>query len=66
MRINGAKLKQARESAGLTRSDLAVIADVTQVRIWQMESRPESNVNENVVKAIAKRLKVDVKEIQAA
>lgn len=66
MRINGAKLKQARELAGLTRSDLAVIADVTQVRIWQMESRPESNVNENIVKAIAKKLKVDVKEIQAA
>lgn len=66
MRINGAKLKQARESAGLTRFDLAVIADVTQVRIWQMESRPESNVNENIVKAIAKRLKVDTKEIQAA
>lgn len=47
----------------MTRSELAVIADLTHVRIWQLETEVESNVNGNVVKAIAKHLKVKQEDL---
>jgi transcriptional regulator with XRE-family HTH domain len=64
VKINGVKLKEAREQAGVTRSELAVVADLSHVRIWQMETEDESNVNENIVKAIANRLNVVAESLQ--
>ena len=65
MKISGSKLMKARESIGITRADLAVTADLSQVRIWQMETGHESNVNDNVAKAMARKLKITVTDLQA-
>lgn len=63
MKINGAKLAEARRNARVTRIELAAVADLTHVRIWQLETEEESNVNENVAKAIAKHLKVKLESL---
>lgn len=63
MKISGNKLMEARTAAKVTRADLAIVADLTHVRIWQLETEAESNINENVAVAIAKRLNVDVSSL---
>ena len=65
MKINGRRLMAAREAANVTRAELAVVADLTHVRIWQLETEEVSNINENVGKAIAKRLKIGTDELVA-
>ena len=65
MKILGAKLAAARESAGITRSDLAVAADLSHVRIWQIETSDFSEVNVNIVSAMAKKLKTKPEDLQA-
>ena len=65
MKISGQKLIQTREAAGVTRSDLAVAADLTHARIWQIETSDFAHVNSNVVKAMADLIGVVPEELQA-
>ena len=66
MKIDGNKLKAAREHALITRSDLAKIAGLTHVRIWQIEQVDiVANVNDNIVAAMAKALQVEPAELEA-
>ena len=66
MKIDGNKLKAAREQALITRSDLAKIAGLTHVRIWQIEQVDiVANVNDNIVAAMAKALQVEPAELEA-
>ena len=65
MKISGNKLLEARSAAGVTRADLATIADLTHVRIWQLETEAESNINENVVNAMAIYLNVTPDQLKA-
>lgn len=66
MKIDGNKLKAAREQALITRSDLAKIAGLTHVRIWQIEQVDiVANVNDNIVAAMAKELRVKPAELEA-
>jgi len=64
VKINGERFRQARETAHVTRADLAVVADLTHARIWQLETESESNVNLNVVKAMAKKMKCQPADLQ--
>lgn len=65
MKISGEKLKAARESAGITRLDLSVSADLTHARIWQIETSETSEVNANVVAAMAAKLNTLVANLEA-
>lgn len=65
MKISGAKLKAAREAAGITRLDLSVSADLTHARIWQIETSETSEVNSNVVAAMAAKLNTSVSNMEA-
>jgi len=64
MKINGAKLMAARQRENITRAELGIVAGVTHVRIWQLEKEVESNINVNVLKAIAKKLGVRTDQLQ--
>ena len=64
MRIDGYKLKEIRERMNVTRAELALIADLTHARIWQLETEPVSNVNANVGKALARKLKCKTEDIE--
>ena len=64
MKIDGYKLKEIRERMNVTRAELALVADLTHVRIWQLETEPESNVNANVGKALARKLKCKTEDIE--
>lgn len=66
MKIDGNKLKAAREAAGVTRSDLASVAELSHVRIWQIEQvNVIVNMNSHVVKSMAKLLKVKPQDLAA-
>lgn len=65
MKISGSKLLKCREAANATRSELAVAADLTHTRIWQIETGDVSHVNSNIAKAMAKFLKVPVANLMA-
>ena len=65
MKISGEKLAAAREKAGVTRSDLAIAADLSHVRIWQIETSEFSHVNSNIVGAMAKALKTEASALEA-
>jgi transcriptional regulator with XRE-family HTH domain len=64
VKIIGSKLKDARESAGITRAELAETADMSHVRIWQLEQDGTHDINRNVLKAIVKKLKVTVDDLR--
>jgi len=64
MKINGKKLEAARTAARVTRSNLAVGIGQTHVRVWQLCTEAESNVNELVGNKLAEMLNVPVEAIQ--
>jgi transcriptional regulator with XRE-family HTH domain len=64
MEINGARLKMYRELKKVTRAELAEVADVSHVRIWQIEKGVCGNVNTNIAKAMAEFLKVPLSELR--
>lgn len=63
MKISGAKLKAARELAGKKRSELAAVANLSPVRIWQIETDEVSNVKDWCVTAMAEFLGITSKEL---
>ena len=64
MKINGAKVKEAREASNVSRSALAEVAALTSARIWQIETSDVSHVNDNIVRAMAKSLGVSPEALQ--
>jgi len=63
MKVSGSKIKEIREVRGVSRVDLAKVADLGERRIQQVETEPSSNLNLNIAKAIAKRLGCKLEDI---
>ena len=63
MKINGKKLRAAREAENKTQAEVAAEAGCTPQNIQYIESRDRANINIHVLKPIAKLLKVHYKEL---
>lgn len=63
MKIDGKKIKQARENAGLSVADLARAADFTENNIRAIENGIVKTMNMNIAKAVAKALSVNFKDL---
>ena len=63
MKIEGAKLSEARYAAFVSRPELAKVACLSHARIWQLETEAVSNVNDNVARAMADFLNVPVESL---
>lgn len=63
MKINGNKLREYRDSLGITRNELAQFADLSVARIWQIETDGVANVKEHNIKLMAKKLGVKPAEL---
>lgn len=63
MKIRGEKLAEIRNAAFVSRSELATAAELSQVRVWQIESNEISDVKEATVLRIAKKLKVKPEDL---
>ena len=64
MKIDPIKFKMARENAGVSRSDIAKVAGVSVQRIWQVETESISRMNPVLVGLIAKKLNINIKELE--
>jgi transcriptional regulator with XRE-family HTH domain len=56
MKANGTKIKELRETQGVTTLELASAADRTQRWVQLVEQGKMVNVNLNILKAVAKKL----------
>lgn len=66
MKIDGEKLKTAREAAGKGRVETAAVAGFTRAYLWQVERVDRIvHMNDNVVKAIAKFIGVKPDDLEA-
>lgn len=59
----GHKLKEFRESKGLTQEELADKANVSRTTIWSLETNPDAQTTTKTLMKIAKALESSVGEI---
>ena len=64
MKIDGAKMKKAREIAGLSVTEVAVIAGYTENNIRYIESGKVKTMNDHILKVVAKALHVKPEELR--
>jgi len=64
MKINGEKLKAVRKALDIEVKEVAIAADLTPQRINQLERGVNLRLNNNIVHAIAKLLKVKPVDLQ--
>ena len=64
MKIKGKLVKEAREDADMNRKALAFYSGLTVSRIWQIETDEESNVNPNIVEAMARCMNTTIEYLE--
>jgi len=63
MKINGEKIKKAREDAGLSVTELAAIAGFTDNNIRYIEAGRVKTMNQHIAKVVAKALHVKIEDL---
>ena len=59
----GYKIKEVRESAGMTQTDLAKKAGVSRQLIWMLENEPDTVTTTKTLKSIAEALGTTISNI---
>ena len=61
--MNGEKLRELRESKGLTRRQVSIATGITEGTLWRIERKGVDNPNMSTVSALAEFYEVPIGEL---